>query len=237
MRDRFHFLRSYADVIFKVAEADQQLAKDLAYKIIDYWINGTTQDSGNPILEGLFVQIKIMLDKGLAISDANTANWKMGWRPKKDWENLQKPKQNPNESEAKAKKSKRENIKEEKSNNILSDITAVKTAAVYWDKDVNKCLDLISSYNGGLIDGTKQNQRRYAKLLVDKLNKLDSIKEGKFTWYDTLEIILKVISKNKYYASKITSPENIFRNLSVLMQQCKADIGKANSSQKVLQQI
>lgn len=234
-RDRFQFLRSYADVIFKVAEADEQLAKDLAYKIVCYWINGTAVDSGNPILEWLFVQIKIMLDKGLAISDANIANGKMGWRPKKNWENLQKPNQKPTESEAKAKKSKIENIKD-KRDNILSDITATKVAE-YWNQEVNKCLELISNYNGGLIDWTKQNQRRYAKLLVDKLNKLDSIKAGKFTWYGTLEIILKVISQNKYYASKITSPENIYRNLSVLMQQCKADIGKANAGSTVLQTI
>ncbi|MBO7219224.1 MAG: hypothetical protein J6W16_01810 [Methanobrevibacter sp.] len=52
-----------------------------------------------------------------------------------------------------------------------------------------------------------------------------------------MEIILKVISQNKYYASKITSPENIYRNLSVLMQQCKADIGKANAGSTVLQTI
>jgi hypothetical protein len=71
-------------------------------------------------------------------------------------------------------------------------------------------------------------------LLIDKLNKLEKIQSWEFTWYDTLEIILKVISQNKYYASKITSPENIYRNLSVLMQQCKADMWKANTSSIVL---
>lgn len=155
------------------------------------------------------------------------------WRPKKQTEEETK-KQHKNNT----KTTEKQEVKDISisNNNILisKDINTETKVSEYWNQDINKCLDLISRYNWWLIDWTKQNQRRYSKLLIDKLNKLESIKEWKFTWQETLEIILKVISHNKYYSSKITSPENIYRNLSVLMQQCKADIWKANTSSTVL---
>ena len=234
VRDRFQFLKSFADTITNVSQADENLAKDLALKIINYGIYGEERDSWNPILEAIFIQIKLMIDKWKSISEANSINGKKWWRPIKNWENSQKANWNPNESETKAKKSKIENIKYKKENILDNNINVITETKSFWNENINQCLDLISKYNGGLVDGTKQNGRRYSKLLIDKLNKLEKIQNWEFTWYDTLEIILKVISNNKYYASKITSPENIYRNLSVLMQQCKADIWKANTSQTVL---
>jgi len=242
-RDRFQFLKSFADSLRELAKADEWLAKDVAWEIINYWIYWEEMNSENSIVNAIFLQMKLVIDKGHAISDANSINWKKGWRPIKDWENSQKANWNPNESETKAKKSKKENIKYKnkniKENNnienniILKNDTDTKVS-VYWNPDINKCIELISSYNGWIIDWTKQNWRRYSKLLIDKLNKLESIQKWEFTWYDTLEIILRVISQNKYYASKITSPENIYRNLSVLMQQCKAGIWKATASSIIL---
>ena len=88
-----------------------------------------------------------------------------------------------------------------------------------------------------MIDWTKVNQRRFAKHLINKLKELDSIKDWRFTREETLDIILKVISKNKYYSSKIVSPETIYRNLSLLMQQCKNDITKQNADSVVLETL
>jgi hypothetical protein len=98
-------------------------------------------------------------------------------------------------------------------------------------------LELIKNYNNGLIDWTKQNQRRFAKHLISKLKQLDSIKDWKYTWWDTLEIILKIISQNKYYSSKITSPEAIYRNLAILMQQCRNDFTKQNTDNIILETL
>ena len=141
--------------------------------------------------------------------------------------------QNENKKQAE-KQAKNKEVKDISisNNNILisKDINTETKVSEYWNQEINKCLELILKYNWWLIDGTKQNQRRYSKLLIDKLNKLEKIQNWEFTWYDTLEIILRVISQNKYYASKITSPENIYRNLSVLMQQCRNEVSKANQT-------
>ena len=118
-------------------------------------------------------------------------------------------------------------------NIIINDDTEAK-ASEYWDENINKCLNLIKQYNWWISDWTVKNNRRYAKLLIDKLNKLESIQAWKYTRFETLEIILKVISQNKYHASKITSPESIYRNLAILMQACKNDITKSATSNIVL---
>ena len=120
---------------------------------------------------------------------------------------------------------------------IINDDSESKDSVQYWNEEVNKCLTRIKSYNWWLLDWTVKNNRRYAKLLIDKLNKLESIQAWKYTREETLDIILQVISKNKFYASKITSAESIYHNLAVLMQACKNDIWKAQSNSIVLETI
>ena len=99
---------------------------------------------------------------------------------------------------------------------------------------VKELIELVKEFNWWILDWTIKNNRRYWKLLIDKLNKLEKIQSWEFNRYDTLKIILKVISWNKYYASKITSVESIYRNLSILIQQCKADLWKQQTSTIVL---
>lgn len=129
-----------------------------------------------------------------------------------------------------------DNIHKHNTNIILKNDTETKVSE-YWNHDINECLNLIKSFNWWLLDWTVKNNRRYAKLLIDKLKNLESIKSWKYTRNGTLELILNVISQNKYHASKITSAESIYRNLAVLIQTCKNDIWKAQSNQIILPTI
>lgn len=238
MNERFQFLKTYADSLNELAKADENLAKELAWKIIQYGIYDDNIISENPIIEAMFVQIKLMIDNWKAITEKNRENWKKWWRPKNQNKTQTKANDNPNESELKAKKTKIENRKDKIENNIISlskDKEADKSA--YWNEEINGCLELIKNYNNWLIDWTKQNQRRFAKHLINKLNQLESIKDWKYTWQNTLDIILKIVSKNKYYSSKITSPEAIYRNLSLLMNVCKNDITKQNTDNVILETL
>ena len=238
MNERFQFLRTYADSLNELAKADENLAKELAWKIIQYGVYDENIISENPIIEAMFIQIKLMIDNWKAITDKNRENWKKWWRPKNPNKTQTKPNDNPNESETKPKETKIENRKDKIENNILTlSKDKEEDKSSYGNEEINKCLELIKNYNNGLIDGTKQNQRRFAKHLINKLNQLDSIKDWKYTWQDTLEIILKIISQNKYYSSKITSPEAIYRNLAVLMQQCKNDVAKQNTDNVILETL
>ena len=237
--EKFTFLKLYADSIRKLAEWNEQLAKELCRKIVQYWIYWIDEEWSDPIVEALFIQSKIMIDRWKEIAIANTENWKKWWRWKKAKKSETKAKQKQKESEWKTDSSKIENIKykiEKENNIILSNNTEAK-ASEYWNEEINKCLDLIKSFNWWLLDWTVKNNRRYAKLLIDKLNKLESIQTWKYTRFETLWIILDLISKNKYYSSKITSPESIYRNLAVLMQTCKNNIWKSQTNQIILPTI
>lgn len=231
--DRFQVLKSYADSIKTLAEADIRLAQELSYLIIQYWIYWTQPPKEtNPIVLALFNQMKLPIDNCRAKS----------WNAKKNWENILnqneiKWKSNWNQTEIKPK----ENIKiknNKKENNIISlSKDKEEDKSSYGNEEINKCLDLIKQYNNGLIDGTKQNQRRFWKHLINKLNELDSIKDWRFSREQTLEIILKVVSQNKYHSWKITSPEAIYRNLSLLMNVVKNDIAKVNTGNVVLESL
>ena len=247
--ERFQFLKTYADSINQLAKADESLAKDLLRKIMQYWIYDENIDTQNPIIEAMFVQIKVMLDTWKEISIKNSENWKRWWRPKKQTETETKAKQNPtesdlkanenrNESETKAKKNKIENRKDKKENIKDNNLKVISdTEQEYGNPEINLLIDLIKSFNWWIIDWTIKEQRQYGYLLLQKLKKLPSVEEWKFKWNEVLETILRIISQSKYHSWKIVSTEKIFRNLTLLMQECKKEFQKEQVGNIVLQTV
>lgn len=252
--DRFQVLRSYAESIKTLANADKELARELSYWIIMYGIywDEPTEDT-SPIVKALFTQIKIPIDTWKNISKVNSENWKKWWRPKKDWENSQKAnwkrnenenktnenqKENEHESEKKQNiKYKKENIKDNKINNKLKLISeSLDSQEEYWNKEVNLCLDLVKKYNNWIINWADSKQRKYARNLIRKLNKLDSVVKGEYKRYEVLESILLLTNNDKYYATKTTSPELIFNNIWPLIKRC-AELWKQNQGTTTLELI
>ena len=235
MNERFQFLRTYADSLIELEKADKDLARELAWKIIQYWIYNKNEDSWNPIIEAMFVQIKLMIDKGQSISKANSENWKRWWRPSKNWENSQKAnwKRTENEtktnekqieSESKTKKSKIENRKDKIENNINNKLTLISedksSQESYWNEEVNRCLSLIKTFNHWILNWSDSLNRRHAWNLINKLKKFDSVVKWEYLRDEVLEWILTVISQNDFYRWKIGSPKLIYDNLWTLVQVC-----------------
>lgn len=187
-RDRFQFLKSFADSLRELAKADEWLAKDVAWEIINYWIYGEEMNSENSIVNAIFLQMKLVIDKGHAISDANSINWKKGWRPIKDWENSQKANWNPNESETKTKKSKKENIKyknknikdkkENNNKNLYLDFVYLtgeeysKLEEKLWSKLTNELIEKLNNYIGS--SGKKYKSHYYTILNWSKNEKVSN---------------------------------------------------------------
>ncbi len=234
IRDRFQFLKSFADSLSELAKADENLAKDVAWKIINYWIYWEDISSENSVVNAIFLQMKLAIDKWQDISDKRR---KANQQRTNIEQNLTKQEQNLTNDEQTVPKDKKEKIKDKKENILTLSKDNEEEKSSFGNAEINKCLELIKNYNWWIIDWTQQNQRNFAKHLINKLKKLDSIKDWKYTWQDTLEIILKIISQNKYYSSKITSPEAIYRNLAVLMQQCKNDVAKQNTDNVILETL
>jgi hypothetical protein len=96
-------------------------------------------------------------------------------------------------------------------------------------------IELVKVYNWGLIDWTQKASRQYWKLLLDKLKKIPSVEKWDYQRNEVLETILRIISENKYHSSKIVSVESIYRNLTLLMQECKK--ASRNQEQVVLETV
>lgn len=253
--DRFQVLKSYAISIKTLYEADEGLAKELSFRIIQYWIFGTPPPKkSNPIMLALFEQMKIPIDKCRNKSQNAVKNWGKVWNQieikwkSNDNQNDIKWESNENQNEIKPKENiKYKNIKYINSINTINSDTegknieplividgaeekekssAKKEKETYWNSDVNLCLELIKKYNGGCIDGAEKQERQYARNLITKLKKLEMVQDNSYRWEEILELILKVISGDEYYATKIGGAKQIYYNLATLLQRCKVSISK-----------
>jgi hypothetical protein len=108
--------------------------------------------------------------------------------------------------------------------------TKVLATPEFGNTDINFLLEKIKIYNNGIVDWTQKEQRQYWKLLLDKLNKIESVQSWKYTAIEILEIILKIVWENSYHSQKIVWPKKIFYELAWLMQICKQDFEKQNKS-------
>lgn len=100
----------------------------------------------------------------------------------------------------------------------------------FWKEEINSLIWLIRKYNDWIVDWKQEEQRRYWKMLFDKLESIESVKEKKYTSAEILEIILKIVSKSEYHSHKIVWPKKIYYALGELMQICKQEIKKENKS-------
>lgn len=110
MNERFQFLRTYAESINELAKADETLANGLARKIIQYGIYWIDENSWSPIIEAMFVQIRVMIDKGQDITEkrrnANQKRTNIQQKQNKKEQNLTNSEQNLTNSEQTAPKDK-----------------------------------------------------------------------------------------------------------------------------------
>ena len=154
------------------------------------------------------------------IKKAQSEWWKKAMR-KRRWE--QGSDKSLITSKVKQSKVKQSKVKEinNKDNTIV-----LEQAPTYWNKDINDVLEKIKMYNNWIVDWTVKEQRQYWKMLLTKINKIESVENWKYKPADLLEIILKIISKNEYHSHKIVWPKKIYYDLAWLMQVCKQEIQK-----------
>lgn len=206
--DRFQVLESYVKSIDQLAKWDINLAYELSYRIIQYWIYGEEPPAdSNPFMLAVFNQIKIPIDTWKNISKVNSKNWKRGWRPLKDWKSSQKANGKRNESETisekkqnikiKNKKIKKENIKEKKT--LFWDFIELtpteysKLKDIFWEVRLRKIINEVDNSIGMHGYSYESHYRvilkRYAEE-IEELKKKGEKKKSQLPDYDTLDPIL-----------------------------------------------
>ena len=211
---------SYVKSIDQLARWDMQLAQELSYWIIQFgikWIEPPAD--ANPFMLSAFEQIKVPLMKW-------RNKWKNAKKKSDENENEIKSKSNQNQNEIKSKSNddKKKNKKENKNNNLntLSSNEDNGASTEYGNSEINECIEIIKSFNWWMIDWTQRRNRIYWKNLIGKLKHSPPVQKW-FTWQQTLQAILQIVSNNKFHRSKITNPKSIYDNLTLLLQLCEQE--------------
>lgn len=88
----------------------------------------------------------------------------------------------------------------------------------YWDPIINLIIDTIKKYNNWIIDGTIASNRKYWKMLRDKMDKIKW-----FDW-DYCYFLTRLITQtDQYNIWKTTSCESIYYNLASLVAKIKTN--------------
>ena len=216
---------TFTDKVKDIASYNEQLALKVAIALMEYADNGTIPDDPE-VRSQIRWEMKV-IDKWREISEKKSTAMKGNKNALKTYQKQSKQKKTKENSEEQNETEKTEKwkIKNKKENNIsLSNDN--ESASTFWDEEINECMEIIKSYNNGIINGSDQKWRQYSKHLIWKLKKIENVQEWKIKRQEVLKMILEIWKNNEYYSTKTTSPELIYYNLSTLMEVCRKQYKK-----------
>ncbi len=220
-RQWFIFYNSFYEALSDLPDQNQL---ELYRAIAEYSFTFNEPTNLTGVSKTIWKLIKPQLDA----NNKRFQDWKRGGRPKKETSGFENEITSGFENK-KPKEKEKEKVKEKE--NILSTNVDNSKADGFWNEDVNECLEIIKKFNDWIVDWTVKEQRQYAKLLIDKLQKIESVKLWNYTWNQVLETILQIVSQNTYHAQKIAWPKKIYYELWGLMQICKQEFWKAKTKE------
>ena len=257
MRDSFRFFNSFLDTAR--ALEDDSLRLKYLMAVLEYWLEDKTPN--DPLINALMVQTKFTIDKSFEISSERAKEWKKWSEAKsksklwnqnaeKNWEKQAKQnktkqittKQNEVEVEKEVEDISDTIVSDNNSNelldnnisntNILNINKTWQKKKKFWNEEVNECLEMIEVVNWWAMDGTKPKNRQFAYNLIWKIKEMPTVSQWKITWQQVLSMIIELNKDDKYYACKITSPENIYRNFGTLCSLARTKIQEQRKKQQ-----
>ena len=102
----------------------------------------------------------------------------------------------------------------------------------FWNQEVNEIIEMIASINEGAMDGTQARNRQFSNNLLKKIKAMPKVANGEITRKSVLEMIITFNKDDEYHATKLTSPENIYRNFGSLVSLTRTKYQEQNKRQK-----
>ena len=102
----------------------------------------------------------------------------------------------------------------------------------FWNQEINEIMEMVASINEGAMDGTQARNRQFANNLLKKIKAMPKVASGEITWQSVLEMIITLNKDDEYHATKLTSPENIYRNFGSLVSLARTKYQEQNKKQK-----
>lgn len=97
----------------------------------------------------------------------------------------------------------------------------------YGNENINYLMNLLKEVNGGIIDDTQKNNRRYCYLLLQKIKKIAEEKDSppeKITdlvLRNGVEMIIKVAKETNFHCKNATSFKYLYNHASKIIQEYK----------------
>ena len=82
----------------------------------------------------------------------------------------------------------------------------------FWNEEINEIIEMISEINERAMDWSIAKNRQFANHLLSKIKKMPKVLEWKITWKEVLVMVISINKDDPYHASKLTSPERIYKN-------------------------
>lgn len=105
-----------------------------------------------------------------------------------------------------------------------------KPPASYGREDINKVIDVFKNHLGGSPDGTITENRRYAKLLIDRLKKdypeSDSVK--------LIDILVAIGLRDEFHGRNLTSVKYLYYHLQKIIHIVKNKKGRNSNNSKFI---
>lgn len=102
----------------------------------------------------------------------------------------------------------------------------------FWNQEINEIMEMVVSINEGAMDGTQARNRQFANNLLKKIKAMPKVASGEITWQSVLEMVITLNKDDEYHATKLTSPENIYRNFWSLVSLARTKYQEQNKKQK-----
>lgn len=102
-------------------------------------------------------------------------------------------------------------------NNNISTIVEIQTQASGGDQQINQIIDFLKNTLGGTPDGTIKQNRRFAKLLLDKIKKDYPDKDPIIQ----IQALITFGLKDKFHGKNITSFKYLYYNCQKIIQSIK----------------
>lgn len=102
----------------------------------------------------------------------------------------------------------------------------------FWNQEINEIMEMVASINEGAMDGTQARNRQFANNLLKKIKAMPKVASGEITWQSVLEMVITLNKDDEYHATKLTSPENIYRNFGSLVSLARTKYQEQNKKQK-----
>ena len=115
---------------------------------------------------------------------------------------------------------------------LLNNTEAWQNLKKFWNQEINEVMEMVASINEGAMDWTTAKNRQFANNLLKKIKAMPKVVSGEITWQSVLEMVIALNKDDEYHATKLTSPENIYRNFGSLVSLARTKYQEKNKKNK-----